>query len=122
MSTQIDRLIDRLNEIEGLAFTRDAWENKAPDDYGTVELTGQAGAIWADDEMVEQAYSLRITLYVRDGGEQWLDLVQQALADCDLVYGLPERTFLYDINKVEWRWTATMYGSLEDEDDGTADD
>ena len=60
--------------------------------------------------------------YVRDGGEQWLGLVQQALADCDLVYGLPERGFLYDINKVEWRWTATMYGRLEDEDGGTADD
>lgn len=113
---RIDQLIDRLNAIEGLQFARDAWENKAPDDYGVVELTGQADAVWADDEMAEQAYSLRVTLYVRDGGEQWLGLIQQAMADCDLVYSLPERGFLYDIGKVEWRWMATLYGPLEDED------
>ena len=119
---RIDQLIDRLNAIEGLAFTRDAWENKAPDDYGTVELTGQSEAVWADDAMAEQAFTLRVTLYVRDGGEQWLGLVQQAMADCDLVYGLPERGFLYDINKVEWRWTARLYGALEVDDGGTTDD
>lgn len=113
---RIDQLIDRLNAIDGLAFTRDAWENKAPDDYGVVELTGQAEAVWADDEMVEQAYTLRVTLYVRDGGERWLDLIQQAMADCHLVYSLPERGFLYDIGKVEWRWTARLYGPLEVED------
>lgn len=113
---RIDQLIDRLNGIEGLAFTRDAWENKAPDDYGVVELIGQAGAVWADDGMAEQAYSLRISLYVRDGGEQWLELIQQAMTDCDLVYSLPERGFLYDIGKVEWRWTARLYGSLEADD------
>ena len=116
MSSQIDMLIDRLNEIEGLAFTRDAWENKAPDDYGTVELTGEAEAIWADDEMAEQVYTLRITLYVHDGGDAWLEQVQAALADCGLVYSLPSRTYLYDIDAVEWRWTARMYGKLESDD------
>ena len=120
--TSIDRIISRLNEIDGLAFERDAWENKAPDDYGVVELTGQADAVWADDELVQQAYSLRITIYVSDGGEQWLDMVQAALADCDLVYSLPERRYLYDTNKVSWQWQARLYGSLEDEDDGTDDD
>ena len=118
---RIDQLIDRLNEIQGIAFTRDAWENVAPEDYGVVELTGQSAAVWADDEMAEQAYSLRITIYVRDGGEQWLEAVQAAMADCDLVYSLPERSFLYDVGKVQWQWTALMYGSLEEDDDGEHD-
>lgn len=109
----IDRLVDRLNEIEGLAFAKDAWENKAPDDYGVVELAGQAEAVWADDEMAEQAYFLTVTIYVRDGDEGWLDAVQAALSEFDLVYSLPRREYLYDINKVQWRWTATLYGALE---------
>ena len=117
---RIDQLIERLNEIDGLAFTRDAWEAKAPEDYGVVELTGQADALWADDEMAEQAYALRVTIYVRDGGERWLGLVQEAMADCDLVYSLPTRGYLYDINKVEWRWNAWLYGALEADDDGEA--
>ena len=120
--TSIDRIISRLNEIDGLAFVRDAWENKAPADYGVVELAGQADAVWADDALVQQAYSLRITIYVSDGGERWLGTVQAALADCDLVYSLPERQYLYDINKVTWQWTARLYGSLEDVTDGADDD
>ena len=27
----VDMTVERLNQIEGLAFVRDAWQNKAPD-------------------------------------------------------------------------------------------
>ena len=36
----IDRLVEKLNELDGIEFAKDAWVNKAPENYGVVELTG----------------------------------------------------------------------------------
>lgn len=121
MSSRIEQLADRLTEATGIAFAKDAWENKAPDDYGVVSLSGESEAIWADDGLSEQVYGLTITLYVHDGGEQWLERIQEVLGEFDLVFRLPSRSFLYDVGLVEWRWTAQMYGALEGDDDGTDD-
>ena len=41
----IDVLLNKLNTIEGIEFVRDAWLNKAPDNYGVVELQGEANQL-----------------------------------------------------------------------------
>ena len=51
----IGQLVDRLNEIDGIEFVEDAWLNKAPENYGVVELTGEAGNDWADGRKTAQA-------------------------------------------------------------------
>ena len=114
----VDMTVERLNQIEGLAFVRDAWQNKAPDNYGVVELTGQSGALWADDAMALQCYALTITIYVHGDDDSWCAKVQEALQALDLGYSLPTRAYDYDIDAVEWQWTAWWYGPLEVEAEG----
>ena len=53
-----DILVSKLNEIEGISFVRDAWENKAPDNYGVVELAGAPTSLWADDVLLEQVFQM----------------------------------------------------------------
>ena len=48
MSNMIDRLIDSLNEIEGIEFVRDAWINDESVTHGVVAMTGEASGCWAD--------------------------------------------------------------------------
>lgn len=116
MSDVIDRLVDRLNEIDGLKFVRDALVSKNPANYGVVRLTGQSAAQWADDMMVEQAYRASVAIYVNDDSNRWLREVQAALSDVDIGYTLPERGYDYEHDAVMWRWECTLYGPLESED------
>jgi hypothetical protein len=116
MSNMIDRLIDRLNEIEGIEFVRDAWINDESVTHGVVAMTGEASGCWADGRMVDQAFRLRLAIYVKDGEDGWLDAVQAVLDDEDIAYTLPNRSYLYDADTVEWEWTCTLYGPLEVDD------
>ena len=119
----IDRLIERLNAIEGIEFVRDAWINDAPENYGVVELTGESESQYADDGMTEQAFRLRITIYVKDGEDAWLDAVQTVLAAEDLAYSLPNRAYDYGGDAVMWQWQAVYFGPLTwEEPDGEDDD
>ncbi len=119
MSNMIDRLIDSLNEIEGIEFVRDAWINDESVTHGVVSMNGEVSGCWADGHMIDQAFRLRIAIYVKDGEDSWLDAVQTVLDDEDIAYTLPNRTYLYDADTVEWEWTCTLYGPLE-VDDGEA--
>lgn len=114
----VDVIVDRLNEIEGIVFERDAWDNKTPINFGVVELTGQNNALWADDGMAIQSFGLRITVYVKGDDDSWVQRVQEKLAGMDLSYSLPTRAYDYDIDAVEWQWTAWIYGPLEVEAEG----
>ena len=65
--------------------------------------------------------SCGILIYVKDGEDGGLDAVQAVLDDEDIAYTLPNRSYLYDADTVEWEWTCTLYGPLEvddGEDDG----
>lgn len=108
----IDGLVARLNEIEGLAFVRDAWINKAPDNYGVVELAGGGATLWADGILLDQSFFVRISVYVTDGSNAWLNLVQAKLAELELSYAFPTREYLMDPPCVRWVWTVQMYGPL----------
>lgn len=108
-----DILVDALNTIDGISFVRDAWENKAPDDYGVVEMTGQSNALWADDRMVEQTFSLAVHLYTKDGGNAWIKKVQEKLATACDWYNMPTHEFIYEIGKNHWTWTAYIIGPMQ---------
>lgn len=119
---RLDDLLDALNALDGIEFVRDAWINDAPDTYGVLELTGENTAVWADDVMQEQAYGLRVTIYVKDDSDEWCTRIQNVLEAFDLYYRLTDRGYDYGSDAVRWQWTATMYGPLtvpdEGEDDG----
>ena len=108
-----DLLVAKLNELEGLAFVRDAWENKAPDDYGVVELDGQASSLWADNRMLEQVFQLKVHLYVTGTGDDKVALVQAKLAAVTDGYSLPAHEFAFDIGKNHWTWQCTIIGPLQ---------
>ena len=108
-----DLLVAKLNELDGLAFVRDAWENKAPDDYGVVELDGQNMSLWADNRMLEQVFQLRVHLYITGTGDDKVALVQAKLAAVCDGYSLPAHEYAFDINKNHWTWQCTIIGPLQ---------
>lgn len=118
----VDILVSKLNEIDGIEFTRDAWENEAPADYGAVEMTGQYNSLWADDKMVEQTFTLAVHLYCKDGGNQWISKIQEKLAEAVDWYTMPTHEYIYEIEKNHWTWNAFMIAPLQWEEvvtDGT---
>ena len=108
-----DILVDRLNEIEGIAFVRDAWENKAPDNYGVVEMAEQADALWADDRMQEQTFRLTVHLYAKDGGNEWIGKIQEKLAEATDWYSMAPHEYAWDIGMNHWTWYAYIIGPLQ---------
>ena len=108
-----DILVEQLNTIEGISFVRDAWENKAPDNYGVVTLTGQNNALYADNHMIAQTFTLAVHLYVTDGSNAWIEKVQEKLNEYTDGYSLPTHEFVFEINKNHWQWTVYMIGPLQ---------
>ena len=107
-----DLLVAKLNELEGIAFVRDAWENKAPATYGVVELDGQATSLWADNKMVAQVFRLRVHVYT-EGGDESVAAVQGKLADSCDSYSLTTHEFAFDIGKNHWAWDCQIIGPLQ---------
>lgn len=113
----VDELVEKLNEIGGIEFTRDAWEDKAPEQYGVVELSGEARQLWADGHLLDSMWTVIITAYVNGDDDTWPAAVQEKLEEMeeagrlDLTHTI-SREYDYGINKVRWRWTATMCGNL----------
>jgi len=108
-----DRLVAALNEIEGIDFVRDAWENKAPDNYGVVEMNGQSSALWADNAMVAQQFQLTVHLYEGSGDNSMVGTVQAKLATACDSYSMPTHEYLFDISKNHWQWNVWIIGPLQ---------
>lgn len=113
-----DILTAKLNEIEGLAFVRDAWENKAPDNYGVVELEGEPEALWADDRQVDCIYQMSVHIYVSGGGDEYVALIESKLAEVCDGYSMPLHEYAYDINRNHWQWRCRMFGPLRWTEEG----
>ena len=109
----IASLITALNAIDGIAFTEDAWVEKAPDNYGVVELTGDIIREYADGKLIEQGFGVRITIYVTGGSHAWISAVQSVLIAQDVAFSMPTREYLQDINKVSWVWNGSILGPIE---------
>ena len=105
---KIQEMIDALNTISGIEFQEDAWDDKAPSNYGVVELTGETANDYADGVTIAQAYSVTITMYVSGNSHQWITRVQDVLDQLKVRYTMPTREYLQDINKVRWIWTARI--------------
>jgi len=105
---KIEALLTALNTIEGINFMEDAWIEKAPANYGVVEVTGEIGGDHADGRKVAQAVNVRITIYVSGGSHAWLAAVQSVLDAQKLPYTFPQREYLQDIHKVTWVWNTRM--------------
>ena len=105
---KIQEMIEALNTISGIEFQEDAWDEKAPSNYGVVELTGETANDYADGVKIAQAYSVTITMYVSGNSHQWITRVQDVLDQLKVRYTMPTREYLQDINKVRWIWTARV--------------
>ena len=108
-----DILVEQLNTIDGIAFVRDAWENKAPDDYGVVEMTEQSNALYADNHMVAQEFQLTVHLYAKDGSNAWISKIQNVLDSYTDGYRMGLHEYLFDIGKNHWQWTVYIIAPLQ---------
>lgn len=122
----IDQLIDDLNDgVDYVTFDRDVLETDRPDDWAAVELTGADDSEWGDGHLLEQELTADVWVCVSSRGSQVKRDVQKVLKTfcrgCDGGWRLVSRAYLYDLDKVLWRWTVTMFSPLaedpeEDED------
>ena len=108
-----DILVEQLNTIEGISFVRDAWENKAPDDYGVVELSDQSNALYADNHLIAQEFRFRVHLYATGGSNAWITKIQAVLDSYTDGYAMESHEFLYDIGKNHWTWRAFLVSPLQ---------
>ena len=114
----IDKIVAKLNTIEGVEFAADAWVNKAPSNYGVVSLSSEAAQLWADGHLTDSGWRVIVDMYVDGDDYGYPAEVQEkleALEDegmIDLTH-TNNRDFDYETGKVHWRWTVIMYGPLQ---------
>ena len=113
----IDDLIDDLNDgVDGVTFDRDVLDTNRPDDWGAVELSGQDDAEWADGQMIDQILTAEVWVCLSDRGSGVKRQVQAVLkafcAEIHAGWRFVNRAYLYDLDKVMWRWTVTIDGPL----------
>lgn len=109
---RMEELLTALNTIDGLPWVEDAWVNKAPANYGVAELTGEIAGDYADGVVIAMRFRVRLTIYVTGGSHTWLKAVQDVLDSLHLVYTMPTREYLQDINKVSWVWETDIRSPL----------
>lgn len=113
----VDELVGQLNTVGGIEFVRDAWVNKAPENYGVVELNGEASQLWADGKLIDSIWRVTITACVTGDDDTLAYSVQGALealeaaGKADLTHTI-SRSFDYQTGKVSWVWQVNLYGSL----------
>ena len=105
---KIQQMIDTLNTISGIEFTEDAWDQKAPNNYGVVELSGETANDYADGRKIGQAFNVTITMYVSGNSHTWIQAVQEKLESLKIPYSMPTREYLQDIKKVRWIWNTKI--------------
>lgn len=116
----IDELIDALNDgVDQITFDRDVLDTNRPEDWAAVELSGQEDAEWADGQLIDQALSVDIWVCVSDRGswpKRQVQAVLKAFCPPRLAgWRLVSRAYLYDLNKVMWRWTVSIDGPLAED-------
>lgn len=135
----IDTLIDALNDgVNGVTFDRDVLDTNRPEDWAAVEQGGENGSEWADGKQIDQTLNVDIWVCVSERGSRMRREVQQVLQNFgesyDIGWRFVSRNYLYDLDKVMWRWTVTLWGPIgpeaeelpaedpEDDTDGDPDE
>lgn len=113
----IDTLIDALNAgVTDVTFSRDVLETNRPEAWGAVELTGDDNCDWGDGGMVDQEVSADLWVCTPDRGSQVKRRVQKVLkefaAAYDIGWRFKTRNYLYDLDKVMYRWILYLYCPL----------
>ena len=121
----IDQLIDQLNDgVPDVTFERDVLETDRPDDWGAVELTGEDDSEWADGTMIDQVLAVDVWVCVTGRGSRIKRKVQAVLrafgTENAAGWKLISRNYIYDLDKVIWRWRVTVWAPLDD-DEGEMD-
>ena len=119
----IDTLIDQLNDgVPGVTFERDVLETNRPDDWAAVELTGEGDSEWGDGNQTDQTLNIDVWVCISSKGSRIKRKVQAVLktfcAEYEGGWKLISRNYIYDLDKVIWRWTVNVWAPLaEDEDE-----
>ena len=119
----IDTLIDALNDgVPGVTFERDVLETNRPDDWAAVELTGEGDSEWGDGNQIDQTLNIDVWVCISGKGSRIKRKVQAVLKtfceEYDGGWKLISRNYIYDLDKVIWRWTVNVWAPLaEDEED-----
>ena len=75
----MDKIVAKLNTLEGIEFAKDAWVNKAPTNYGVLRLSGEARQMWADGHLVDSSWTLVLDAYVEDDSDEYPAMIQEKL-------------------------------------------
>ena len=118
----IDQLIDQLNDgVPDVTFERDVLETDRPDDWGAVELTGEDDGEWADGTMIDQVLAADVWVCSANRGSRIKRKVQAVLrafgTENDAGWKLVSRNYIYDLDKVVWRWRVSMWAPLEEDEE-----
>ena len=115
----VDLITAKLDEMEGISITRDAWENEAPEQYGVIEMDEEPIQQIADGHVIDETYRLTLTLYVNGSSDTWADNVREKLDELESAYEWLDigcrmimHQFVFSIGKVRWAFRLTVPGPL----------
>ena len=113
----IDEMITKLNTMDNIEFVRDAWVNKAPDNYGVAEPQGEVQQLWADGHLTDSIQRVILHAYVTGDDDSIAYDIEGKLEElesegkADLTHTM-NREFDYMVGKVHWQWIINLYGGL----------
>lgn len=115
----VDLITAKLDELEGISVTRDAWENEAPEQYGVIEMDEEPTQLAADGRVIDEVYRLTLTLYVNGSSDNWAQDVREKLEELESAYDwltigcrMIMHQFVFSIGKVRWAFRLTVPGPL----------
>lgn len=115
----IDELIETLSG-SGIPFTRDMWvdENNvmAGTDFGVVEISGTPRQLWGDGRLIEQTITGAVVLYVQNGNEENVKVIQGILREQDMSFYLESTEYVESENANRWTWRFELEEYLLDGD------
>ena len=117
---RVAEILTALNTIDGIDFAEDAWEEKAPNNYGVLELTGESGNDYADGRKTAINYAATLTVYVKGGSHHWIEAVEDVLDAEKIPHNMPQREFLMDIKMVRWVWNLRIRKRILTEEETAA--
>lgn len=108
--TELDKLMQALNS-GAVTFALDyQYEDEITDrEYGVVDVETAGPALWADDKMIFQPFTVSVWLYSPHQDSATWRTVQSKLDDAKVSYALTgARHWLDDLGLWEWCWTVSL--------------